>query len=84
MPTLSHYAAATSDRTRSLNRGRHMSRRPFALLALSVVALSATACSEAATAPTSAALSVRQIQPSIRPALDVCKDGYITGTGRTC
>jgi len=65
-----------------------MSRRPFALLALSFVALAATACSDA-TAPTSSAPSVRQVQPSGQAARDVtdpgvCKDGYITGTGRTC
>ena len=63
-----------------------MSRRPFALLALSLVALAATACSDA-TAPTSNAPAVRQIQPAGQAAQDVnpdCKGGYITGTGRAC
>ncbi len=65
-----------------------MSRRPFALLALSLVALAATACSDA-TAPTSSAPSVRQIQPSGQAARDVtdpdvCKNGFMTGTGKAC
>jgi hypothetical protein len=66
-----------------------MSRRPFTLLALSLVALAA-ACSDS-TAPTSAAPSVRQVQPSGQAARDVtdpppadCKGGYSTGTGKAC
>lgn len=66
-----------------------MSRRPFALLALSLVALAATACSDA-TAPTSSVQAVRQIQPSGQAAKDattppdVCKDGQMTSTGKAC
>jgi len=65
-----------------------MSRRPFSLLALSLVALAATACSDV-TSPTSSAPSVRSIQPSGQAARDgtegdVCRNGYMTSTGRAC
>ena len=65
-----------------------MSRRPFALLALSCTVLAFTACSDA-TAPRSAASSARQIQPSGQASLDVtdtdpCKGGYVTSGSKTC
>jgi hypothetical protein len=65
-----------------------MTRRPFALLALSFVALAATACADS-TAPVSSAPSVRQIQPSGQAAQDgtegdVCRNGFMTSTGRAC
>ena len=64
-----------------------MSRRPV-LLALSLVALAATACADA-TAPQPSAPSARQIQPSGEAARDVvdpdtCKGGYVTSTGKSC
>ena len=66
-----------------------MSRRPFALLALSCTVLAFSACSDAATAPRPAAPSVGQIQPSGQASFDVtdpdtCKNGYMTSTGRAC
>ena len=65
-----------------------MSRRPFALLALSCTVLAFSACSDA-TAPRPAAPSVGQIQPSGQASFDVtdpdpCKGGYVTSGGRTC
>ena len=63
-----------------------MSRRPFALLALSCTVLAFTACSDA-TAPRPAASSARQIQPSGQASFevtDVCRNGYMTSTGRAC
>jgi hypothetical protein len=64
-----------------------MSRRPFALLALSLVALAA-ACSDA-TAPASSAPTTRQIQPSGQAAKDVtdpdvCRNGTMSSTGKAC
>ncbi|HEV7992720.1 MAG TPA: hypothetical protein VGP25_12900 [Gemmatimonadaceae bacterium] len=64
-----------------------MSRRPFALIALSLVALAATACADA-TAPTSSTPSARQIQPAGKASLDVtdpdCKGGTLSSTGKAC
>jgi hypothetical protein len=64
-----------------------MSRRPFVLLALSLVALATSACSDA-TAPKSSAPSARQIQPAGQAARDVtdpdCKGGLSTSTGKAC
>ena len=58
-----------------------MSRRPFALLTLSLVALSLSACSDT-TAPTSAA--TRQIQAPAQPSADMCVGGYMESTGKAC
>jgi ABC-type oligopeptide transport system substrate-binding subunit len=65
-----------------------MSRRPFALFALSFSVLAISACSDT-TAPTPAAANVRQIQPSGQASFDVtdpgeCRGGYLTGSGRAC
>jgi hypothetical protein len=64
-----------------------MSRRPFALLVISLAALTLSACSDA-TAPTPAANS--RIQASGQsnhdpiPEPDVCRGGYMTSTGKAC
>jgi hypothetical protein len=58
-----------------------MSRRPFALIALSLVALSLSACSDT-TAPT--ATAKRQIQPTGQPSNDLCIGGYLESNGRAC
>lgn len=64
-----------------------MSRRPIALLALSLVALAA-ACSDA-TAPASSTPAPRLVQPSGQAAQDVtdpdvCKNGTMSSTGKAC
>lgn len=64
-----------------------MSRRPFALLALSLVALAA-GCSDA-TAPRSSTPAARQVQPSGQAAQDVtdpdvCRNGTMSSTGKAC
>jgi hypothetical protein len=58
-----------------------MSRRPFVLIALSLVALSLSACSDV-TAPTSSA--PRQIQSAGQPSNDVivCPGGTLSSSGR--
>jgi hypothetical protein len=58
-----------------------MSRRPFALIALSLVALSLSACSDT-TAPTASA--PRQVQPTGQPNYDMCAGGYLTSSGKAC
>jgi hypothetical protein len=58
-----------------------MSRRPFALITLSLVALSLSACSDT-TAPT--ASTQRQVQPTGQPNYDMCIGGYMESTGRAC
>jgi hypothetical protein len=65
-----------------------MSRRPFALFALSFSVLAISACSDT-TAPTPAAANVRQIQPSGQASFDAtvpedCRGGYSTSAGRAC
>jgi len=64
-----------------------MSRRPFALLALTFATLAVSACADT-TAPSSAAPTARQIQPSGQASFEVtdpdCKGGYSTSTGRAC
>jgi hypothetical protein len=54
-----------------------MSRRPFVLLALSLVALTLSACSDT-TAPT----SERQIKPSSAANADACRGGSLDSSGR--
>jgi ABC-type oligopeptide transport system substrate-binding subunit len=65
-----------------------MSRRPFALLVVSLAALTLSACADA-TAPTPAASGTRQIQASGQANHDVtdpdvCRGGYMTSTGKAC
>jgi hypothetical protein len=65
-----------------------MSRRPFALLALSLVALAA-ACADATAPASSTSPTARQIQPSGQAAQDVtdpdvCRNGTMSSTGKAC
>ena len=62
-----------------------MTRRPFALLIVSLAALTLSACADA-TAPTAATSTTRGIQAVGQPNLDVntCVGGYMTSTGKAC
>jgi ABC-type oligopeptide transport system substrate-binding subunit len=83
MPTLGDLRGGHDDRALPLQRGRPMSRRSLVLLVLSVGTLALSACSDT-TAPTS-----RQIKPAGQASFDVtdpdvCKNGYMTSTGKAC
>lgn len=54
-----------------------MSRRPLALLALSLVTLALSACADS-TAPVASS----QLKPAAKPNADLCVGGYLTSGGR--
>jgi len=54
-----------------------MSRRPLAILALSLLTLSLAACSDI-TAPTTS----NQLRPAPKASADLCSGGYLTSDSR--